>query len=829
MQHNPQSNVFGSLTNTPQTTVTQNPANESKNPYVTPIPDRTGKQLSSDNYNPPTSVMDTLNSIIIKHKQLLKDSDSKTTEPPVVQNGRNLRPSYSRRAYMEYGSASTNPNEPYENPYTKKGSTFVKFPGTIKTNTPEVSKEKSYESLAELFEFTLKKRQEEEKLIAKEMAKTKKYSLEDIFGQKSTPSPHLDGFVAGRFVGGNTTQQSSRRKEMERDMKLRAEKKKLVRKFRKENTKTSKVEVQREVSVPETVNPKGLASLLGVRAVDVLKKLILMGEKPKSSDDMLNTDLVDILISDFGFIPKRIKKDFVIDQIKAKSLKKDSDIPHRPPIIAIMGHINHGKTTLLDAFRNSNLADKEAGKITQRLGAFEAELPSGSTFTFLDTPGHAAFNALRSRGAKITDMAILVIAADEGIKEQTLEAIKQIKQTNLPVIVAINKCDKYNANPQKVRTDLLNHDIVLEEFGGKVRGVNISAAKKESLDDLEEAMLLVAEELNLRADPDIPGGGYVVESKLDKNFGYIATCLAHFGTFKVGDYFVAGSAWGKIRMILDSDGEAVEEAGPASAIQIIGFKGVPEPGEDIMVVDSAEKAKQVADRNGMKKFESEKVDFKKKVDTSIKEVPIIVRGDVVGSIEAVGTEIGLFPQDEVKGKVIKSAVGAISEGDVELAATMNGIIVSFGLKTPPKILTLAQKLKVVILEHDIIYEIIDKVKEYLGTFLPPKVEDITLGEAVIQKVFDIDVKGNVLKVAGCKVTLGSIKRSSHVKIFRNDALVFDGKISSLKHLKNDVNEARLNTECGLSIQDCNDIREGDRVQAFEVKKTVRKLGENVML
>jgi len=492
-----------------------------------------------------------------------------------------------------------------------------------------------------------------------------------------------------------------------------------------------------------------------------------------------------------------------------------------------MGHINHGKTTLLDAFRNSNVADNEAGKITQKLGAFEAVLGSGSAFTFLDTPGHAAFDALRSRGAKITDFAILVIAADEGIKEQTLEAIRQIKQSNLPFIVAINKCDKHNADPQRVRTDLLNHDIILEEFGGKVQAVNISASKKESLDNLEESMLVLAEELNLRADPEMPGGGYVVESRLDKKQGPVATCLVHFGKFSHGDYFVAGSTWGKIRMMLDSEGEQLEEAGPSSAIQIIGFKGVPEPGEDIMVMDSADKAKQVADRNALKKVEGEKVDFrKKKEDLSVKEIPIILRADVNGSIEAIETAISQFPQDEVKGKIIKSGVGGVTDSDIELAQNTNAIVVQFGLTTPPKVATQLQKARVPIFENNIIYDIIDKLKDHFGTFLPPTIENVVLGEATVLQTFDIDVdKVQPLKVAGCKITSGSIKRSSIVKVFRNNQEIFEGKISTLKFRKDDISEARLNTECGLSIAACNIVQIGDRIQAFEVKKIPRKLGE----
>eukprot|EP01114_Cavostelium_apophysatum_P006327 TRINITY_DN1758_c0_g1_i4.p1 TRINITY_DN1758_c0_g1~~TRINITY_DN1758_c0_g1_i4.p1 ORF type:complete len:451 (-),score=165.23 TRINITY_DN1758_c0_g1_i4:262-1614(-) len=450
---------------------------------------------------------------------------------------------------------------------------------------------------------------------------------------------------------------------------------------------------------------------------------------------------------------------------------------------------------------------------------------------------------MRTRGTRMTDMAILVIAADEGIKEQTVEAIELIKVSKIPVIVAINKCDKYNTDPKKARMQLLEHGIVLEEFGGNVQAVNISALKKESLDDLETSILVQAESVNLRADPKGKAEGFIVESSMDKGKGPVATILVQSGTLRVNDIFVAGAAWGKVRSLYDSDGKVVTEAGPASTVEIVGFKSVPEPGDEIYVVDSDKKARLSADRRALfiknrkaveeqrarraaATAEAEEGEEGETEKPKIKEVPVIIKADAAGSIQALeGSFLGL-PRDEIILKVIKSGVGELQESDITLAQTAKGFAVAFNVKTPPKILQEAKQLGVALLQDNVIYNILDGVKAHLSSFLPPSYETDIVGTAEVAQVFKFNLtRKEVIEVAGCKITSGSIHRSATVKLVRDGEVLFEGKIASLKHHKDDLTEAKSGTECGINLEGWTDIKQGDILQSVKVRTVPRKMEE----
>jgi translation initiation factor IF-2 len=501
----------------------------------------------------------------------------------------------------------------------------------------------------------------------------------------------------------------------------------------------------------------------------------------------------------------------------------DTDLVQRAPVVTIMGHVDHGKTSLLDALRATDVAAGEAGGITQHIGAYQVTLPSGSQITFIDTPGHEAFTSMRARGASVTDIVILVVAADDGVMPQTIEAIKHAKAAHAPIIVAINKMDKPDANPTRVRQELLSHEIVVEDMGGETQDVEVSATKKLNLDKLEEAILLQAEILDLKANPDRAAEGSVIESRLDRGRGPVATVLVQNGTLKQGDIVVAGAEWGRVRAMLDDKGRPLKTAGPSSPVEILGLGGVPSAGEPFVAVEDEQRAREVSE------FRTRKLRDKAAAGATAargtleqmltrfsagaqKEVAVLVKADVQGSAEAIQATVMKLEHEEVKVRVLMASVGQITESDVQLAKASNAVIVAFNVRATSQARELAQRDGVDIRYYSIIYQVADDIEQLVKGKVAPKYRENFLGYAEIRKVFDITKTG---KVAGCMVTEGLVKRGCGVRLLRDNVVIHQGELSQLKRFKDDVKEVARGYECGLSFAGFNDLREGDMVECYE--------------
>jgi len=501
----------------------------------------------------------------------------------------------------------------------------------------------------------------------------------------------------------------------------------------------------------------------------------------------------------------------------------------RPPIVTVMGHVDHGKTSLLDAIRKTKVIEQEAGGITQHIGAYKVIL-QGKDITFLDTPGHEAFTALRARGAKVTDIVVLVVAADDGVMPQTIEAINHAKAAGVPIIVAVNKIDKPEANPQRVRTQLSEYGIIPEEWGGQNIFVDISAKKRIGIENLLEMILLQAEIMELKANPNKPARGTIIESRLDKGRGPVATVIIQNGTLKVGDSFVAGTTYGKVRALNDDTGKRITEASPSTPVEVVGFEEVPQSGDSFIVVEDEKIARQIANLRAQKKRLAEMQraqkltlqDLYEKIkEGEVKELNLIIKGDVQGSIEALKKAVEDIVHPEVKVKVIHGAVGGITESDVNLAATANAIIIGFNVRPEPKAQELAENLGVYIKLYSIIYEVIDDVKKALIGMLQPEIKEKILGRAEVRAVFKISKIGTV---AGCYVLNGVISRvSDGIRVIRDNIVVYEGKISSLKRFKEDVREVQAGYECGIAIENFNDIKEGDILENYILEKIQAKV------
>jgi translation initiation factor IF-2 len=497
-------------------------------------------------------------------------------------------------------------------------------------------------------------------------------------------------------------------------------------------------------------------------------------------------------------------------------------------VVTIMGHVDHGKTSLLDAIRATNVVSQEAGGITQHIGAYQVETPAGA-ITFIDTPGHEAFTAMRARGAKVTDIVILVVAADDGVKPQTVEAINHAKAARVPLIVAINKIDKPGADPKRVRTDLLSHEIVVESLGGDTLEIEVSALKKTGLDKLLEAILLQAEVLELTANPDRPAEGVIVEAKLERGRGPVGTALIQRGTLKLGDLIVAGQAWGRVRALLNDVGENVKEAGPSVPVEVLGFDSAPEAGDQFAVVENEARAREITDyrmRERRKRLAatgargSLEQMMNQLKEAGIKEFPIVVKGDVQGSVEAITTALNKVGSDEVRARIIHAGVGGITESDVSLAATSGAVVLGFNVRANAQAREVAEREGVEIRYYAVIYDLVDEMKQAMSGLLAPTLRETFLGNAEILEVFTISKVG---KVAGCRVTEGKVERGAQVRLIRDNVVVHQGKLSTLKRFKDEVREVVAGQECGMAFEGYQDMRQGDVIECFQVEQVKRTL------
>jgi len=585
--------------------------------------------------------------------------------------------------------------------------------------------------------------------------------------------------------------------------------------------------VVREVLVPETISVADLAHKMSVKAAEVIKALMKMGSMV-TINQVLDQDTAMILVEELGHIAKPAPIDTPESYLEESGEHLEVVQLPRAPVVTVMGHVDHGKTSLLDAIRRTKVAAGEAGGITQHIGAYHVETDKGMV-TFLDTPGHEAFTAMRARGAKATDLVILVVAADDGVMPQTREAIHHAKAANVPIVVAVNKIDKPEANPEKIRQEISNEGVVPEAWGGDAMFVDVSAKTGAGLDALLDAILLQAEVLELKAPVDAPAKGVVIESRLDKGRGPVATILVQSGTLKRGDVVLAGSAFGRVRAMLDETGKAVDAAGPAIPVEIQGLSEVPGAGEDVLVLPNERKAREIAlFRQGkfrdvtLARKQAAKLEnmFEKMGEGEAKSLPIILKADMQGSYEGLAHALQKLSTNEVKVNIIHSAVGAISESDINLAIASGAVIIGFNVRADALARKLAESADVDLRYYNIIYEAVDDVKAAMGGMLSPDKKEVALGLAEIRQVFRITKVGTV---AGCYVLDGTLKRAARVRVLRDNVVVHDGELDSLKRFKDDVREVKAGFECGLNLKNFNEIQEGDQLECYEVVEVARTL------
>ncbi|MDG1522069.1 MAG: translation initiation factor IF-2 [Hellea sp.] len=587
--------------------------------------------------------------------------------------------------------------------------------------------------------------------------------------------------------------------------------------------------VQREVIIPEAITLSELSNRMAERARDVVKYLMQQGTMA-TMNDILDADTAQLVVEDFGHTVKRVAEADVEDNFIIDDTPSDeNDRKPRPPVIAVMGHVDHGKTSLLDALRTTDVASGEAGGITQHIGAYQLKLKSGEQITVLDTPGHAAFSEMRTRGAQAVDIVVLVVAADDGVMPQTIESIKYAHAADTPIIIAINKMDSYDANPQKVETDLLQHNVITESMSGEVQAVQVSAKKKTGLADLAEAISNQAELMELKANPTRNADGLVIESKVEKGRGPVATLLVKRGTLKRGQIVVAGEYWGKVKAMMDERNSQLKVASPSSPVVVMGMDGAPAPGEPFAVVDSEQRARELTEYRVRKRKEditkssgsaSMEQMMAKLANKTSSEMPLLVKADVEGSAQAIKTSLESLGNDEVKARVVYSSAGGISESDVQLAASSNAPIIAFNVRANRQAKELAEKEGVEIRYYSIIYGLIDEVKGALEGMLEPERKETFIGYAEVLEIFDISKLG---KIAGAKVTEGRVERGSGVRLLRDDVVIHEGELSTLKRFKDEVEKVQAGMECGMGFLNYHDLRKGDQIECFTVEMLDRKL------
>ncbi len=590
-----------------------------------------------------------------------------------------------------------------------------------------------------------------------------------------------------------------------------------------------KEKLQREVILPETITIQELANRMSERAVDVIKLLMRQGEMRKITD-VIDADTAQLLAEEMGHTVKRVAESDVEEGLFDKP-DADEDLMPRPPVVTIMGHVDHGKTSLLDAIRHANVVSGEAGGITQHIGAYQVTAPGGAPITFIDTPGHAAFTAMRARGAKVTDIVVLVVAADDGVMPQTIEAINHAKAAGVPLIVAINKIDKSEAKPERVRSELLQYEVQVETLGGDTLEVEVSALKKLNLDKLLEAIALQAELLDLRADPERPAEGTVIEARLDRGRGPVATVLVQRGTLAVGNIIVAGSQWGRVRALLDDKGGHMASAPPSFPVEVLGFSGAPDAGDRVAVVDNEARAREVTEYRERQKREKAAVrggsargslaDMMSQLKTAgRKEFPLVIKGDVQGSVEAIMSALDKLGTEEVCARVVHAGVGGISESDISLAEASGAAVIGFNVRAYKEAADLAERSGIEIRYYNIIYNLVDDVKAAMSGLLAPTLREDMLGNAEILEVFNITKVG---KVAGCRVSDGRVERGANVRLIRDRVVVHEGKLSTLKRFKDEVKEVVAGQDCGMAFELYQDMRAGDVIECYRVVEVKRSL------
>ncbi|KAF9106502.1 hypothetical protein BGX29_009314 [Mortierella sp. GBA35] len=647
-------------------------------------------------------------------------------------------------------------------------------------------------------------------------------------------------------------------------------------KQRKQRQKPAK-----DVFIPEAINVSNLAGLLGARMGHFENTMKAMGMEITRHDHILTSEEASLLALEYNVNPIVGSTESLFDLTSKPEPEDMSIYPLRPPVVTIMGHVDHGKTTLLDSLRKTSVAAGEAGGITQHIGAFSVLLPSKQRITFLDTPGHAAFSAMRARGAHTTDIVVLVVAAEDGVMPQTAEAIKHAEEAGVPVIVAINKCDKYGAEPEKAKQALLKYGITVEDLGGETQCIEVSGLTGKNLDKLEEAILTLAEVLDLRAEVDMKGEGHVIESQIEKGRGNVATVLVKRGTLRVGDTIVAGDAWCKVKALVNDNGKNVKEAPPGTPVKVMGWKDLPKAGDEMLGAESEDQAKQAISTRILKKERQEQLktlvainekrritaeeedeekmairEHKRKAwlfhqgmldtypeapqvkkqlsvaamaakeeeESEVKNLRMVVKGDVSGTVEAVCDAVSGLPANQVKVSVIQHGVGNIAESDIQFASSCNAMVLGFNVKADKKLMQTARQMGVNVKSYNVIYKLLDDVKIEMATLLPKDIEIQVAGEAKIAQIFPIKMKGGAVQnVAGCRITNGGVSRKEDVRIVRNGEVVWEGRLSTLKRIKEDIQEAKKGTECGMEFEGFQDFKEGDMIQSIKKIEVLRKL------
>ena len=588
-----------------------------------------------------------------------------------------------------------------------------------------------------------------------------------------------------------------------------------------------KVKQVRDVTIPDAITVQELANRMAERSADVVKELMKLGIMATVTQT-IDAETAELIVIELGHKPNRVSEADV-DIIASEETDDDVNLKQRPPVVTVMGHVDHGKTSILDAIRSADVAAGESGGITQHIGAYQVNTTAGNKITFIDTPGHEAFTEMRMRGANITDIVILVVAADDGVMQQTIEAINHARAANCPVIIAVNKCDKPEADPQRVRNELLSHEIVTEDFGGDVLCVDVSAHTKMGLDKLEEAIMLQAELLELKANPDRAAEGAVIEAKVERGRGSVASLLVTRGTLNVGDIFVVGAETGRVRAMYDDHGKQVKSAAPGDAVEVLGLNGTPMAGDLLTVVESDSRAREVSEYRQRVMREKEAASGARgSVEQMLsaiaageaEELPVVIKTDVHGSLEAIRVAIEKLATDQVKVRILSSGVGAISESDINLAAASQGMIIAFNVRANPQARDQARRDGIEIRYHSIIYELIDEIKAAMSGLLSPETKENFIGYAEILEVFNITKVG---KIAGCKVTEGTIKRGCSVRLLRDNVVIHEGTLKTLKRFKDEVKDVVEGQECGMAFENYSDLVAGDMIECFEVQEIARTL------
>ncbi len=599
-------------------------------------------------------------------------------------------------------------------------------------------------------------------------------------------------------------------------------------KFKRAMYEQPREKIVREVVLPETITIQELASRMAERAVDIVKYFMKQGQIMKPGD-VIDADTAELVAGEFGHTVRRVAESDIEEGL-FDIADRPEDMEPRPPVVTIMGHVDHGKTSLLDAIRNANVVSGEAGGITQHIGAYQVE-KNGHEITFIDTPGHAAFTAMRARGAQVTDIAVLVVAADDSVMPQTIESISHAKAANVPIIVAINKVDKPSADPQRVRTQLLQHEVFVESMGGEVLDVEVSAKTGAGLDKLLEAILLQSEILDLKANPERTAEGVVIEAKLDKGRGPVATVLVQTGTLLPGDILVAGNEWGRVRAVIDDQGKALDEALPSTPVEILGLQGTPRAGDRFAVVNDESRAREITEyrqrlardkavaRHAGQRGSLEQM-MSQLQTSGLKEFPLVIKGDVSGSVEAIITALDKLGTDEVRARIVHAGAGGITETDVSLAETSGAAMIGFNVRANVQARQAAERAGIEIRYYNVIYSLVDDVKAAMSGLLSPERRETFLGNAEILEVFDITKTG---KVAGCRVTEGKVERGAGVRLIRDNVVIHEGTLKTLKRFKDEVPEVPVGQECGMAFQNYEDIREGDVIECFRVEHVTRTL------